>query len=227
MVSVALYRNWIPRIIIGLVAWIYMLSRFSGDATLRSATTTLTNWGGVIVLWAVIPPIIASQILFNYRRIIRGYAKKEASFWKAIVTLSSFLLFCIVAYSGQTAAFPMRPDTGSSLYVALFLFGVTVAIQAIWYVPLTAYTMHSAYKTMKVTSIDAIAFLIPCFIWLGRGMPVIGTLWGGIYDLGYWVLGTFTWGGTVGPTIAGMLTSVVFAIRALVGREKRIISGEV
>jgi hypothetical protein len=219
LASEKIYRNMIPRVIIAVVAWIYLLDRLTTIQFLGAWRKELTLWGTVIYYWSMMPPIFSS-LVYQFRRISSNREKRNKAFWKASMIVVTFVIFLAIAYSGPGAAFPMNPNTKTTLYKNIYLFGVAVATQGIWYIMLTGYTLEAAYRSMKLTSLDAVAFLIPCFAWMGRGMPIIGVIWPGIFNVGYWFMGVVNYGGTVGPTIAALLTSVIFAARALVVREK-------
>lgn len=222
MASETVYRRTIPLLIIAIVTWIYLLARITTIPILATWRSELTLWGTVIYYWATLPPILSS-LIFQFRRVSRNYDKMDKAFWKSTIVILTFIVFLAIAYIAPGASFPMKPNTATSVYKTVYLFGIAVATQGIWYIMLTGYTLEAAYRSMKITSLDAVAFLIPCFAWMGRGMPIIGVIWSGIFDIGYWFMGVVNYGGTIGPTIAALMTSIIFAARALVMREKRAI----
>jgi hypothetical protein len=222
MASELVYRNYLPRIIIALVTIIYTLARITGNPFLNDLRAQATLWGTIIAYWATIPPVVAS-LMYQVRRMSRNREQRNKTFWKAVVVIATFLLFYAMAFLAPGAVFPFKPNVKTDLYKMVYLFGISVATQGIWYLMLTGYTLEAAYRSMKLTSLDAVAFLIPCFVWLMRGMPVVGVAWNGIFDLGYWFMGVVNWGGTVGPTIAALLTSMIYAMRSAVAMEKRVV----
>lgn len=216
------YRVVMPRVILSIALLIILLQGFTDIKQFSSYKSSISLWGSIIGVIALVP---TQLVLFraNLSRIITRYRQKKMdNVWiRSILTVVSFFFFFYMAY---------RTPEGLNdpIYGYLFYTTILVVIEGVGYGMMTAYNISEAYMTMKIVSWEAASYIIPAMLYLLSAMPslleAMGTQAGdGLFYFGIWIIDTLQMGGTVGALIASTVTAIFLALRSLILQDERII----
>jgi hypothetical protein len=216
------YRVLIPRLILSIALLIILLQGFTDINQFSSYKKSLSLWGSIIGVIALVP---TQLVLFraNISRIITKYRKKEMDnvLLRSTLTIISFIFFFYMAY---------RTPEGLNdpIYGYLFYTTILVVIEGVGYGMMTAYNISEAYMTMKIVSWEAASYIVPAMLYLLSAMPSLLEAMGpqagdGLFYFGIWIIDTLQMGGTKGALIASTVTAIFLALRSLILKDERII----
>jgi hypothetical protein len=202
-------RKEIPNLLITVTGLVMLLSFFL-------QIDVLTSWKGALSAWTVIIASVSVWLglfymgyaqLMNYRR-----KKTTGNLIYLVVPLVFFAMFfgtALIFAGGINSAqyqwlyYHIYQNVGATIYAIMFF---TLA--------------SSAYRTMKLESLDAAALMFGGLIYTLRQIPIFQAWAPWIVDFGEWVLLVPNTAGGRGAVIAAALAAIVVGIRTLMIKER-------
>jgi len=202
-------RKEIPNLLITLAGLVMLVSFFL-------QIDILNTWKGSLSAWTVIIASVSVWLglfymgyaqLMNYRR-----KKTTGNLIYLVVPLAFFVIFLGTAliFTGginspqyQWLYYHIYQNVGATVYAVMFF---TLA--------------SSAYRTMKLESLDAAALMFGGLIYTLRQIPLFQAWAPWIVDFGEWVLLVPNTAGGRGAVIAAALAAIVVGIRTLMVKER-------
>jgi hypothetical protein len=208
MMMMATVQREIPKAILIISGIVMLLAFFTDFGVFTEWKATLSSW--TVLLSAVsvwLGPIYAVNAqMMNYNR-----NKTTANLVYLVIPILFFVLFF-----GTALVVPgnISSATYQWLYVNIYQ-NVGATVYAVMFFTLAS----SAYRTMRMSSIEAVALAFGGVFSTMRSIPLFTYYLPWVEGLGDWILLVPNVAGGRGAVIAAALGAIVVGIRTLAGRE--------
>lgn len=215
-------RRDLPILLLAIVGFLYVAEWFFGGNVIPQLSTFKGIMGTMVsvIAWTAVGVGTIYGISSEY------YLVRRNRNWQQYVTSGSmFLMMIIMAiiwmwqWSGPGRAVGYAFQSPEWRWWLLNVYSNQTQAQ---YAIMFLYQCGAVYRVLRVRSMETTVFTLAGLAFILKSIPLFLTV-PGVSEIGDWVQGAPTLGGTRAATLTASLGALVIGLRALVGKEQTTI----
>lgn len=201
-------RTRIPQYILTILGILLVAEYFLAVGPLTAFREEILRWGTIIYNGSI---LLGTVMMLRYHggNIIRPGRETRQRYY-SLVAIITFFVFLAVGWG---------IGLSSKAYVSLYRMTLIPAGATLWGLNLI-FSAMGVYRAMRITSLEALALLVGGMAYFLKEMPIVGSIFPSILDIGDWFLVYAMSSAARVAVLTAACITILVSIRMIIGKEK-------